>query len=62
MTDTVRVRKPKFVKAIDDAVWRDIKKQAIDERLTMGRYLEMIHGRYVKSLGGLWEHDHLSNY
>ena len=47
MTETV-IRKPKFVKAIDDEVWRDMRKKAIDLDLTMGEYIEMIHDYYVK--------------
>ena len=41
------IKKPKFIKSVDDAVWRDMRKRAIDLDLTMGQYIEMIHDFYV---------------
>ena len=48
MTDTVR--KPKFIKSVDDAIWRDMRKKAIDLDLTMGEYIEMIHAYYLSEM------------
>ena len=48
MTGTIK--KPKFVKAIDDEVWRDMRKKAIDLDLTMGEYIEMIHAYYLSEM------------
>ena len=43
-------KSPKYIRAVEDDVWTDMRMMSVSKKLTMGEYVEFLHLKYKTEL------------
>ena len=43
-------KSPKYIRAVEDDVWTDMRMMSVSKKLTMGEYVEFLHRKYRTEL------------